>query len=88
MAEINRPRRYYLHKRLYARLYESEDAESVWKALQEAQPGTPLAGSFPHLSVLTPLGYTTTEDLDGADEAELLRAGLTSRQAAAVLAAL
>lgn len=87
MAEIRRPRRYYLHKRLESRLYFCDDADTVWRAKQEAEPGTPLPGDFVHRSALEALGYTTSEDLDGADADELERAGLTQQQAKAVLAA-
>jgi hypothetical protein len=88
VAEVRRPRRYYLHKRLHAKLYESSDAEAIWKAKQEAEPGTPLDSAFPFKSALEAIGYTTTEDLDGADEAELVRAGLNQREAKQVIAAL
>lgn len=88
MAEIKTPRRYYLHKRLDARLYRGEDdIETVWKAKQEGEPGTVLGSSFPLRATLAGIGYTTVQDLDGADEAELERAGLTRKQAQQVLAA-
>lgn len=88
MAVVNSTRRYYLHKRLEARLYQGEsDAELVWAGKQEAQPGTALADSFPFLTELGQLGYSKVEDLDGADEDELVRAGLTTNQARRVLAA-
>jgi hypothetical protein len=89
VADVKRPRRYYLHKRLQARLYEGgDDSERVWQAKQEEQPGSALAETVPHRVELAALGYTTTEDLDGADVAELERAGLTQSQAKAVIAAL
>ena len=88
MAETRSPRRFFLHKRIQARLFEEGDLEPVWQARQEAEPGTVLASTFPHKSRLAELGYTTTEDLDGADEAELRRAGLTASQAKDVIGAL
>lgn len=90
MADVNRPRRYYLHKRLEARVQCGGDdqLETVWQAKQEAEPGTPLPPTFPHLATLAPLGYTTTEDLDGADVCELERAGLSARDAEEVIAAI
>lgn len=87
MAEIKSARRYYLHKRLEARLYFCDDADGVWRAKQEAEPGTPLPSDFPIREALAALGYTTSQDLDGADAAELERAGLTTRQANEVIAA-
>jgi hypothetical protein len=88
MAEVKRSRRYYLHKRLEARLYSFDDSEAFWRAKQEAEPGTPLAATLPHRSALADVGYSTVEDLDGADEAELVRAGLNQSQAKAIINAL
>lgn len=87
MAEVKRPRRFYLHKRLQAR-DECDDSERVWQAKQEAEPGVVLPAGFPLKTELAAAGYTTVEDLDGADEGELVKINLTSRQARAVLAAL
>jgi hypothetical protein len=86
VADIKRPRRFYLHKRIEAE-QRGEDGQ-VWQAKQEAQPGAALATTLPHRAALVACGYTTTEDLDGADEAELVRAGLTRPQALAIIAAL
>ena len=86
MAETKSYRRYCLGKR-QERAAEGDDNDAVWKAKQEAEPGTALAATFPALSKLATAGYSTDTDLDGADEAELVRAGLTTREAAAVLAA-
>lgn len=82
-------RRYYLGKRLKA----VEDGEpndgNVWRGKQEAEPGTDLPSSFPSLAALTACGYTTEEDLAGADATELQQiVGLNAQQATAVLAAL
>jgi len=88
MADVKRPRRYYLHKRLEARNCSQDDLDLIWRAKQEAEPGTPLASTFPSKAALEAVGYTTTEDVDGADEAELMRAGLTQQQARVVVAAL
>lgn len=87
MATLGTPRRFYLSKRTEARIF-CDDSEFVWKAKQEAQPGTPLPEDFPLASQLAELGYTTREDLDGADEDELTRLGIGSRGARQVLAAL
>lgn len=88
MSEIRRPRRYYLLKRLVAEDFCDETFVEVWRAKQEAEPGTALPSDFPVLSKLSAKGYTTREDLDGADEAELASAGLKTNEARAVLAAL
>lgn len=84
MAEIRNVRRFYLHKRLTG----DENTRPVWQAKQEAQPGTELAADFPARADLAALGYTTAEDLDGADQDELVRAGLKPNQAKKVIAAL
>lgn len=82
-----RPRRFYLLKRQESkRLYEG--LASVWQEKQEREPGQPLPGSFPSLTKLAAAGYTTIEDLDGADQIELRRAGLSRSEADAALAAL
>jgi hypothetical protein len=84
MAEIRNVRRFYLHKRLQS----VPDDANVWQAKQEAEPGTPLAADFPLKADLAKVGYTTEEDLDGADQAELERAGFKSNQAKKIIAAL
>lgn len=88
MADINLPRRYYLHKRLQARLYEDSDLELTWKAKQEAEPGTALPDDFPQLADLVELGYSTVEDINGADTDELALVGISSDTATAIIAAI
>jgi hypothetical protein len=88
MAETKRPRRYYLHKRQTAREMGDEALALVWRGKQEAELGTPLPPKFPSAAVLSAGGYTTTEDLDGADCDELLELGLNRAQAEGVLTAL
>jgi hypothetical protein len=81
------PRRYCLSKRRAASLSGRDAAAAAWQAKQEAEPGTPLPSTFPFRTRLAELGYVAREDLDGADEQELNRAGLGLRQARAVLTA-
>lgn len=90
MSELKTPRRFYLRKRTYWRDSAVSILESAFRAKQEAQPGTALPSTFPYLSKLSvyTAGYTTVQDLDGADVDELTRAGLTIREARIVLAAL
>ena len=86
VAEIKSVRRYCLHKRRqHAEALDDDD--TVWKAKQEAEPGTALPASFPARAKLVAAGYSTDVDLDGADETELVDAGLTTREAQAALAA-
>lgn len=88
MAEVKRPRRYYLLKRVGESQAESGLA-NVWRAKQEAEAGVALPADFPLLAVLSAVGYETVEDLDGADADELDETcNLTARQSATVLAAL
>jgi hypothetical protein len=82
------PRRFYLLKRLALRAQGDRATEGIWRAKQEAIAGTSLDATFPHLTALAAIGYSTTEDLEDATETELIDAGLTRRQARAVLAAL
>lgn len=87
MATFN-VRRIYLHKRIAARSEESS-LEPVWQAKQEAEAGTALPAAFPFLSQLSAVGYSTQEDLEGADAEELAATvGLGAKASAAVLAAL
>lgn len=88
MSEFKSVRRYYLRKRLAAALVGDDNA-AVWQALQEAEAGVPLVTGFPSRTALVAAGYTTIEDVDGADAVELATyVGLSDHQAAAVLAAL
>jgi len=87
-ASVKTARRYYLGKRRKALEVQDNALADVWRAKQEAEPGQALALTFPHRSKLEALGYTTVEDLDGANQDELISAGLLRREAAAVLAAL
>lgn len=89
MSEIRRPRRYYLAERLTARWFGDGQLEAAWRYKQEQEPGTALPGDFPYADKLSASGYTTVEDLDGANARELqLRALLNAREAEDVLAAL
>lgn len=87
MADIKSPRRYFLGKRLEARDL-GLGLESIWKTKQEAEPGTALPADFPLLSRLTDCGYTTEEDLDGADADELEQFGFHAREATEIFSAL
>lgn len=80
-------RRFYLRKRLAASR-EDSSLTDVWKGKQEAESGTALPADFPSRAALVSAGYSTAEDLDGADTDELRNnAGLHAAQAAAVLTA-
>lgn len=86
MSTLGSPRRYYLAKRHVARDLEDKGLELMWQAKQEVEPGTALPSDFPELSTLASLGYTTTEDLTGADEEELVDLGISPRTAQNILA--
>lgn len=87
MAEFKSTRRYYLLKRIAAKA-EGEATEGVWRHKQEQESGTALPANFPLKATLAAAGYSTEEDLDGADAAELTKnTGLSTQQANAVLAA-
>lgn len=75
--------------RMCARVAGDGELESVWRAKQEAQPGTALPSTFPFLDKLACGGYETQEDLTGADQYELYRiAHLDFQDADIVLMAL
>lgn len=87
-AEVKSYRRYCLLKRRYELQYGDMALAGVWRAKQEAVSATPLPLTFPALSVLSAAGYTAKEDIDGADQDELVGVGLTIIEAQAALAAL
>ncbi len=88
-AHFKRARRYYLRKRLWElRNRPGEGQDGVWRSKQEEEPGVALPATFPFLSTLAPCGYTTVEDVDGADVPELRELGLSRLEAEAVLTAL
>jgi len=82
------PRRFYLSKRIAARLLGEHALSAIWKYQQEQQPNTALPVGFPSLVTLAAAGYTAAEDLEGADESELVEwARISNSAARAVLAA-
>jgi len=82
-------RRFYLGQRRLALADDDADLAAAWRAKQEAMAWPALPADFPKRAALAAALYTTVRDLDGATAAELERtAGLTPREAAAVLAAL
>jgi hypothetical protein len=88
VSDINRVRRYYLLKRHAADAAEDHSLRDVWRAKQEAEPGTLLPAGFPAKSTLEENGYVAVEDVHGASLAELRRtAGLNAHQAQAVIKA-
>jgi len=84
---IARSRRFYLLKRLAAKAEGQLSLASFWQARQEEEPGWLLSSSFPSRLALEKTGYTTMEDVAGADQTELRRAGLSSLDADAVILA-
>lgn len=75
---VERPvtyRRYCLLKRQQWLLdWEDSAMAGVWRSQQEAVPGNALPTDFPFLASLEAGGYTTREDLDGAEAPEIQRA--------------
>lgn len=81
-------RRYLLLKRATQKALGNSHMEGVWRAAQEAVlPATPLPTNFPYLSVISIAGYTTREDLNGADVHEVERVAKISHQDAVVVIA-
>jgi len=81
-------RRFYLLKRLAAAQQGDESLESLWAGKQLAESGTALGSDYPSVTTLAAAGYVAVEDVDGATVEELQLAGLSTREADAVLAAL
>lgn len=81
-------RRFYLKKRIMARLAGDLAISSLWQSRQEEQTGTALPAGFPAKTDLATAGYTAAEDLEGATTDELVEwARISSKAASAVLAA-
>ncbi len=87
MSDVRRPRRYYLLKQIAIRARGCDALAAVFASKQSAQPGNQLPTEFPARAKLALRGYTTIEDIDGADASELGRAGLSSKEAALVIEA-
>lgn len=86
---IRSARRYFLLKAQAEESQADPDLGGVWRSRQQDEPGTALPETFPHRARLVARGYSTHEDLDGADPKELVRqAGLSQREAREVLTAL
>jgi hypothetical protein len=90
VAEVGTVRRYYLLSARAARARDEEALALAWEGKQRAEAGTPLpAFSASITAKLNAAGYLVREDVEGADEEELrAEAGLSPKEAAAVLAAL
>ena len=73
---------------MVAALRVQDDNEAVWDTKRRLIAGTSIPTGFPARAQLLAAGYLVTEELDGSDTTELTTAGLTSQQAAAVLAAI
>lgn len=89
MSDFTSHRRFYLSKRIAARLNGEFALSGLWQSKQESFAGGPvLPADFPCLEALNAAGYVAKEDLAGADEEELWGwVGLSPGEAAEVLAA-
>ena len=87
-AQIRSARRYYLLKRLAARVSGDSALELTWQSKQEGEGGIGLPPDLPSYTTLVAAGYSTVQDLDGADTDELASIGIRNRQADRVFAAL
>ncbi len=83
--QVLTPRRYYLLERLAAYAREDFAIGAVFRAKQEAEAATVLPVDFPSRALLVAAGYSTVEDINGADLEELLCAQLSTKQAETVL---
>lgn len=87
MSTLGSVRRFYLAKRHAADEQCLTALSAAWQGKQEAEAGEALPDDFPYAERLEEAGYTTYEDLDGADAAELVDHGFTTREATAILSA-
>lgn len=88
MGEVRNPRRFYLLKAQFiGDNVETDVLQRVWWGKQEALAGTAIPPTFPFRADLDAIHYRALEDLDGADQQELINQGLAYFKAKAVLAA-
>ena len=82
-------RRYYFRAEVDARLRGDDATALTLRAKRRAEPSADLPASLgaTTLSALRTAGYFAREDLVGADEDELLDAGLSSTEARAAIRA-
>lgn len=85
---IENPHRYLLLKAHAADRRGDGELAATWRGKHQGLAGTALAADFPLRARLLAAGYQHTEDITGADEHELVEAGLTRREALQVLAAI
>jgi hypothetical protein len=65
-----------------------DGTDPIWDAKRREIAGTDLPATFPAKSLLNRAGYLVLEELQGANQTELMRAGLSASQAVAALAAI
>lgn len=89
MAEFTSHRRFYLSKRIAAKIAGDHALSALWQSKQEDQAGgVVFPADFPCRAALAAVGYVAKEDLTGADEFELWSwVNLSPGESAAVLAA-
>ena len=86
---VKTARRYFLLQAQAEERQADPDFGGVWRSKQQQVEGTALPSTFPHRARLVAAGYSTVEDLDGAEAPELVRqVRLSLREAQAVLLAL
>lgn len=89
MSDVLRPRRFYLMSRIEAARNGELALRDVWHSKQDTEPGQSLPDAFPAKAQLATAGYTTVEDIDGADAEELADyVGVSQLQSEAIFAAL
>lgn len=88
-SQINNPRRAALLESFVQDAALDRGYAAALRHNHASLPGTPLAANFPALSKLQAAGYTCVEDLDGANEDELIKyvPGITWNEANAAIAA-
>lgn len=87
-ADIFRTHRRYLTAKSRKSRRLGTDHYLALDSKRRLMPGTDIPTSFPSRAALDAAGYWAMEDLQGATTTELKNAGLSSPEAAAVLAAL
>lgn len=80
-------RRIYLKNRKVTAEAGDLAISGLWQSRQEEQPGVALPTDFPFRADLVAAGYTTAEDLEGADADELVEWACVDNSAAKAIVA-
>jgi len=86
-SEVCGTHRRYLFLKYRRATLDGDENATVWDSKRRTVSGTTLPTTTPAYAALIAAGYLATEEVQGAPTSELIKGGLTSSEAAAVVAA-